>query len=375
MRKRRKPLFRRSLHVVCYWLGAKLVFQNYATGARVTADPLTCQVLDFFDEWRPAEALARRFGSYTRASLKKALVRLTRHSLVHRSDQPAHPAEKALEAWRPWNPAAGFFHLSTKDVAYEDNTAAVNRFLRRQARTWPMPAAVKHYPRARKFPLPPPKREGEFARVLLARRTWRRFAPGAVTLSSLGTLLGLTWGVQDWVKSPGLGRLALKTSPSGGARHPIEAYVVALRVAGLPRGLYHYAADSHRLELLQLGTTRQQLTSWLANQYWFGSAAAVVLMTAVFPRSQWKYQHARAYRVVLLDAGHLCQTFCLVATWLNLAPFCTAALADTRIEKALGIDGVTESVLYVAGVGALRAGEPWTPWPEPRPASSSRKKI
>ena len=74
-------------------------------------------------------------------------------------------------------------------------------------------------------------------------------------------------------------------------------------------------------------------------------------MTAVFPRTMWKYQFARAYRVVLLDAGHLCQTFCLVATWLGLAPFCTAALKDTLIEEDLGIDGIRESVLYIAGVG------------------------
>jgi SagB-type dehydrogenase family enzyme len=81
------------------------------------------------------------------------------------------------------------------------------------------------------------------------------------------------------------------------------------------------------------------------------NAAALFLMTAVFPRTMWKYQHVRAYRVVLLDAGHLCQTFCLAATWLGLAPFCTAALKDTLIEKDLEIDGIRESVLYVAGVG------------------------
>ena len=70
-------------------------------------------------------------------------------------------------------------------------------------------------------------------------------------------------------------------------------------------------------------------------------------MTAVFRRTMWKYHLARAYRAVLLDAGHLCQTFCLVATWLGLAPFCTAALKDTLIEEDLGIDGIRESVLYV----------------------------
>ncbi len=38
---------------------------------------------------------------------------------------------------------------------------------------------------------------------------------------------------------------------------------------------------------------------------------------------------------------------------VGLAPFCTAALKDTLIEKDLGIDGIRESVLYVAGVGSL----------------------
>src|SRR5215469_11582166 len=78
-------------------------------------------------------------------------------------------------------------------------------------------------------------------------------------------------------------------------------------------------------------------------------------MTAVFARTMWKYRRARAYRVVLLEAGHLCQTFCLTATRLGLAPFSTAALRDSLIEKDLGLDGISESVLYVAGVG-LAAG-------------------
>ncbi|MGH9793392.1 MAG: SagB family peptide dehydrogenase, partial [Candidatus Acidiferrales bacterium] len=166
------------------------------------------------------------------------------------------------------------------------------------------------------------------------------------------TLLGLTGGVQRWLDVPPLGRLALKTSPSGGARHPIELYVLALRVAGLPRGIYHYAADRHRLERLRRGASSREMVRWLAGQHWFSGAAALVLMTAVMPRVQWKYQFARAYRIVLADAGHLCQTFYLVATWLGLAPFATMALADSRIERALGIDGVGEAILYAAGVGS-----------------------
>jgi SagB-type dehydrogenase family enzyme len=80
-------------------------------------------------------------------------------------------------------------------------------------------------------------------------------------------------------------------------------------------------------------------------------------MTGVFQRTMWRYRCSRAYRVVLLEAGHFCQTFCLVATWLELAPFCSAALLDEQIEEEIGLDGATESVLYAAGVGLKIEGK------------------
>jgi hypothetical protein len=51
-----------------------------------------------------------------------------------------------------------------------------------------------------------------------------------------------------------------------------------------------------------------------------------------------------------------------VATSLGLAPFSTMALADSKVEKALGIDGVNESILYTAGVGHRPQGVDWAPW-------------
>jgi nitroreductase len=89
----------------------------------------------------------------------------------------------------------------------------------------------------------------------------------------------------------------------------------------------------------------------------------MVYITAVFPRKQWRYGYARAYRSVLVEAGHFCQTFCLAATWLGLAPFCTMALADSTVERDLGLDGITESVLYAAGIGVRPAGAAATPLP------------
>jgi len=115
--------------------------------------------------------------------------------------------------------------------------------------------------------------------------------------------------------------------------------------------LYHYSPDRHRLERLTVSPRHRQAAEYCADQDWVRNAAALFIMTAVWERSMWKYRFARAYRTILLDAGHICQTFCLMATHLRLAPFCTAALKDSVIEKDLGLDGLAESVLYVAGAG------------------------
>jgi SagB-type dehydrogenase family enzyme len=358
-----KHFYRRSPHLVCYWLGRRLVLENYVSRARVTADPLTCHILHFFDCWRTVRALTDRFPQFSPISLARAVRALARLSLLEHPRHANHAGPDTLSTWKDWGPAAGFLHFSTKDahVPMEPKDSLLE--LRRRARIKPMPPSVKSYPGTPQFRLPSPPRSGEFPHVLLARRTWRQFSRSSISLEKFAALLGLSFGVQSWLHVRGVGSVPLKTSPSGGARHPIETYVLALRVKGLRSGLYHYAAGTHRLELLRRGASPQEVVRYLNGQWWFGDAAAVVLMTAVFARTQWKYPAPRAYRLVLIDAGHVCQTFCLVATWLGLAPFCTMALADSPIEAALGIDGVGESVLYAAGVGMPPRDSKWAPWP------------
>jgi SagB-type dehydrogenase family enzyme len=337
--------------VIVYWRSGHLVFENFLTGRQITAAPLTTSLLHFFDRWKSFAALSAAMPQYSPSSLRRAVAQLLRHSLLQREDQPLPPGHAALTAWSEWNPSAGFFHLSTKDLQFEADDAKEFRALVRQAKSEPIPLPIKRYPKAKKIPLPAVAAAGEFARVLLERRTWRKFSAKPVPLSTLGNLLGLTWGVRHWVALPKIGSVAVKTSPSGGAMHPIEAYVLARNVKGLAAGFYHYNAADHRLELLKNGATSRDITRLLAHQWWYGPAGFVVFLTAVFGRTRWKYDYARAYRAVLIEAGHLCQTFCLTATSMALAPFCTMAFADSKIEKVLGLDGISESALYVAGAG------------------------
>jgi SagB-type dehydrogenase family enzyme len=375
MPKAKRVLFRRSPFLVSYWNAGALIFENYATGKGATAAPMAVEVLNFFSRWRRAEAIFPHLPQYSPSSLRSAIKGLARHSLLQRSDRKEHPVERAIVTWKHWNPAAGFFHFTGRDLPFEADLVRIGRYMEGLTHEKAMPVPVKHYPQATQVQLPPAAGDGDFPRVLTSRRTWRRFADGKVALGDLGTVLGLTWGVREWVAVPPLGRFAVKTSPSGGALHPIEAYVVARDVEGISPGIYHYDASRHRLELLRRGMTRDRMSDYVMGQRWFADAAAFVLMTAVFTRTQWKYRYPRAYRVVLAEAGHLCQTFCLTATWLGLAPFCTMAIADSKIDRDLGIDGVTEGVLYVAGLGKKPEGVDWKTASLPTEPTGKKRKL
>ena len=342
---------RRPRSLVAYWRDGDLFFHNFANRLTVSGRPVTCEILDFFSKWRTPQEAIKRFAEYTPDSVRSGLYQLGREGLLLAKHSPEAAQDSRLaREWSPWLPA-GSFHFSTKDVLYIRGNWSTGRLKTILPKTHPpkifknVRGAKKRLPSLRGFP------DSEFIRVLNARRTHRQFAKQKLDLETVSQLLSLTWGVTRYAESHVFGKLLYKTSPSGGARHPVEVYLMSLRVRGLRPGLYHYHSGHHYLTRLSSRVTRNSAWLYCARQNYVKNAAALFLMTAVFPRTMWKYRNPRAYRVVLLDAGHLCQTFCLVATWLGLAPFCTAALKDTLIEKDLGIDGIRESVIYVAGVG------------------------
>jgi len=146
-----------------------------------------------------------------------------------------------------------------------------------------------------------------------------------------------------------------KLSPSAGGLHPTEVYVLAQRVEGLEPGLYHYQPVRHALEPLTGMTTAQTeelALRMVADQDWFQPAPMMVVLVARVERNFWKYRnHAKAYRALLLDAGHLSQTFYLLATEAGMPAFVTAAVNEIDIERALGLDPLKDMVIAVCGCG------------------------
>lgn len=349
-RPARTDEFRRARSLVFHFESSSLLCRNYVTGASFATTSSTVGILAHFAEWISFDELCERLAPATVRSVATAVTRLEDAGLVVRRGSDAAARDEAFEQWAPWAPDAALLHFGTKPTfSTEPRTPDEESFAAQRLAEQAEPPRVKLYPDRPHLALAVPTDVDAVTQVLLGRRTHRRFARGAVGRDALAALLWRTFAFTSERPWPGLGTVPLRTSPSGGARHPVEAYLVAQRVEGLAPGIYHYRPDVHALE--HLSDERPPVDRWCGFQPWIAGCAALVVMTAVVARSMWRYQFSRAYRVLLLETGHLGQTFCLAATHLGLAPFVTAALDDARIESALGLDGVSETVVYAAGVG------------------------
>ncbi|MBP1202623.1 putative peptide maturation dehydrogenase [Duganella sp. 1411] len=209
--------------------------------------------------------------------------------------------------------------------------------------------------------LPSAERAG-LDETLFQRYTGRNFDPAAILpLATASRLLQRAFGSQGEREMAPDAFVLKKLSPSAGGLHPTEAYVLAQRVEGVAPGLYHYHPVRHALEpLVAMDTaqTAELAMRMVADQDWFVDAPMMVVLVARVERNFWKYRnHAKAYRALLLDAGHLSQTFYLLATEAGMPAFVTAAVNEVDIERAFGLDPLKDMVVAVCGCGAASGAQ------------------
>jgi SagB-type dehydrogenase family enzyme len=209
------------------------------------------------------------------------------------------------------------------------------------------PARYKTYPQAEQITLPDPHgyRSLPLAATIEQRRSRRDYAAGPLSLAELSQLLHAASGITDPVRE-------FRAAPSAGALYPIETYVVVHHVAGLEAGLYHYAVAGHALERLRLGDLRTELVVAGIGQDMLGQAQVCVVLSAIFQRTRWRYRE-RAYRYILLEAGHIGQNLYLTATALGLSACAVGAFLDDNLNELLGLDGEAEAALYLIPIGKV----------------------
>jgi len=285
-------------------------------------------------------------------------------SLVVKEGSAADARDRKLRD-TDWRAAAAVMHFASRWRGV-DTEAIQQRFVEELEgdlldRLGPAPPPVRErVPANARVPLAKPA-SSPLDRLLDGRVTCRNFAAErALPEAEFAAVLYRAYGariVDDY--APGV-QILKKGVPSAGGLHPTEAYLLVRHVEGIAPGLYHYHPVDHALEPIR--TLAPDEASALARRFvgaqaYLVGAHAFVIPVSRFRRNFWKYRnHAKAYRALILDIGHLSQTMYLAATELGLAAFITAAVNEVDIEEAFGLDPLEEGPLAVTGFG-IRAAE------------------
>ncbi|MFC3986845.1 SagB/ThcOx family dehydrogenase [Streptosporangium jomthongense] len=338
--------FRRRRCLVCYWHEGAFAAHLYPGGQAVSLPAIAAEILTAFEDWNTPQQAAAALAHLDGRVIAQAITALCQQELLVAENSPEADLDARLaHQWRSWEPEAPFFHYTTQDTITAD-TPEVYPDIEQH------PPLFTEYPDAEHIPLPRPSElTAPLGEVLYTRRTHRDFTPAAVPLATLATLLAVCFAPVDYVDAGYFGTLYRRTSPAGGSRQELDAYLAITNVEGLDAGIYHYQARDHSLDLLDKGFTADEATHLCSGQDWAGQAAFLIVLVAVIERMRVKYRTPRCYRVSLLNAGHLGQTFALAATALGLGPAQTGAFHDTAVAERLGVDNIARTPVYVLAAG------------------------
>ncbi len=218
----------------------------------------------------------------------------------------------------------------------------------------PPPVQKPYPPDAERIDLVPPE---EFSNLkgtgllsaIANRRSHREFDGSPLTLKELSFLLWATQGLRE----PATAVHALRTVPSAGARHALETYLCVLNVTGLDMGLYRYLPVEHQMLVeYREGRAGEKIGRASFGQAWMASAAVVFIWSAIPYRMEWRYGLA-GHKVILLDAGHVCQNLYLACEAINAGTCAVAAYDQELTDQLLRVDGEYEFAVYLAAAGKV----------------------
>jgi SagB-type dehydrogenase family enzyme len=169
-------------------------------------------------------------------------------------------------------------------------------------------------------------------------------------LPTISTALRLTHAITARSGHAGL-PFYYRSVASAGALYPVELYLAVNRIEGLDPGLYHHNPFNLSLTALRRGQMPEMPPL-------DGRVAATFFVTAIFFRSAWKYR-SRAYRYVLLDAGHLLENLRLALHALDLPFSIHLDFDDAGAGILLGLDPQREACLvcvHLIDAGSAKNG-------------------
>ncbi|QFU77359.1 SagB/ThcOx family dehydrogenase [Halioglobus maricola] len=344
---------RRARSLVVTFAGQSPVVRNFMYQQPMPVDGFTLELLSRAEEWQLPQALHALYPTTSPATVDTYLHGMVEYGLLVMENTEAAAQDAEYEAAWAWDSTAGLYHFGIQDPPWLDQDQSA-QWMHHIAATQPtIPQFTSNEGLEHVAQMALPDTDSGLLATMKKRRSVRTFLAKPVTANAMRDCLYAGLGVTGFLDTQIPGEephLPLTMTPSGGARNPYEGYVYVRNVEGLQPGIYHYSALDHSLGLVtpHLAVNTTEL---FAQQDWTEGAAFAILLVANFERSSWKYPHPNAYRVVLMEAGHIAQNMLLAATELGLDAAPTGAVSDTAARNLLGLNRVRQSLVYSVFVG------------------------
>ncbi|WP_084692313.1 SagB/ThcOx family dehydrogenase [Parafrankia elaeagni] len=335
------PRYRRAAHVSLSWQNGSLVCTSAITGRRCAVSAAVAVALDQMGGDGDVSGSGAEDSSRSPTStLPRPIAgRLLAAGII----EPVGPSADVRLGW--W---------TTNELTSRSRYGHGKRRKHLDSLTMPSPTLDVSGPR---LPLRPPPRDPSmaisFGEVLRRRRSRREFLLEEVSFELLSAFLTNAAGVQ-WLSADRA--VSRRPYPSGGARHPLEIYLISVRCAELDCGLYYFDPSG--------SLVRHQSRDRFPRDFSRGVLAAIhdagispavapagiLLITAVYGRTLWKYQEF-GLSVVHRDAGALLQTLYLEAEALGIGGYAIGGGPDQQIGLDLGLEPVHHGYLGAFAFG------------------------
>ena len=186
--------------------------------------------------------------------------------------------------------------------------------------------------------------------AIAQRRSRRSYTEDVINLEELSFLLWATQGLREQKSAV----TNFRTVPSAGCRHALETYLAVFRVEGISKAIYRYLPMSHQLvEVIKYEGLEDLVSQAASDQSFAGESALTFIWTTIPARMEWRYGRS-SYKVIALDAGHVCQNLYLACEAIGAGTCAIAAYDQELVDSLLGIDGVEEFAIYMAPVGKVQ---------------------
>jgi len=139
-----------------------------------------------------------------------------------------------------------------------------------------------------------------------------------------------------------------KSIPSGGSRHPTEAYVIDVD----KKEIHHYCSEKNAFGII--GVLESEFYSDFFGEpeiYVQFPVRYIVLLTCVWERNMFRYREPRTFRSVHLDAGHAACNIEVLCQKARVRYKVQYGMNSANIESLLKIDPFVEGVMAAVMIG------------------------